>query len=233
MRKVCSLCGEAKPETEYHRDARSSDGRTGYCKACNKTRASAWYAANLKKAKTARAAAYAANPEKAKARANSRRLANPAKVKAEKAAWFAANREKLRPARRAWAAANPEKRKTMAALRYAADPAKVKAINDAWRSRNPEKAKVIAVNRRARKRGASGRHSAADIASLFSMQRGKCAHPWCRSLLTKKLHVDHILPLALGGSNDRTNLQLLCQTCNCSKGAKHPIDFAQRHGMLL
>jgi 5-methylcytosine-specific restriction endonuclease McrA len=46
-------------------------------------------------------------------------------------------------------------------------------------------------------------------------------------------HVDHILPLALGGDNRRKNIQLLCPTCNLSKGAHHPIDHAQRNGLLL
>jgi 5-methylcytosine-specific restriction endonuclease McrA len=33
-------------------------------------------------------------------------------------------------------------------------------------------------------------------------------------------HVDHIFPRARGGRNVDTNLQLLCMSCNSSKGAK-------------
>jgi len=33
-------------------------------------------------------------------------------------------------------------------------------------------------------------------------------------------HVDHIVPLALSGSNDPTNFQLLCGRCNVTKGAR-------------
>ena len=36
--------------------------------------------------------------------------------------------------------------------------------------------------------------------------------------VVKDLHIDHIVPLALDGSNDLDNLQLLCKTCNLSKG---------------
>ena len=37
-----------------------------------------------------------------------------------------------------------------------------------------------------------------------------------------KYHVDHRMPLSLGGSNYPDNLQLLCPTCNLSKSATHP-----------
>ncbi|WP_329767411.1 HNH endonuclease [Bacillus nitratireducens] len=34
------------------------------------------------------------------------------------------------------------------------------------------------------------------------------------------MHIDHIVPLQLFGSNDASNFQLLCETCNTSKGAR-------------
>jgi len=34
------------------------------------------------------------------------------------------------------------------------------------------------------------------------------------------LTIDHIVPLHHGGSNDPTNLQILCISCNSSKGAR-------------
>lgn len=46
-------------------------------------------------------------------------------------------------------------------------------------------------------------------------------------------HLDHIKPLARGGGNDPSNLQLLCPPCNLSKSAKDPIDFMQSRGYLL
>lgn len=47
------------------------------------------------------------------------------------------------------------------------------------------------------------------------------------------MHVDHIKALRRGGTNDRRNLQMLCQPCNNRKHAKDPIDYAQSLGLLL
>jgi 5-methylcytosine-specific restriction endonuclease McrA len=44
-------------------------------------------------------------------------------------------------------------------------------------------------------------------------------------LSAKKLQIDHIVPLAQGGTNDISNLQTLCAKCNREKSAKIDIRF--------
>ncbi len=104
-------------------------------------------------------------------------------------------------------------------------------MNRLWAKQNPDKLRLNAAIRRARKLGASGTHTQADVATLYVKQRGKCIA--CRVRLGDEFHVDHVVALANGGSNDRLNLQLLCPTCNLRKGAKDPIRFMQEKGFLL
>ena len=113
----------------------------------------------------------------------------------------------------------------------------VKAVEKAGRKKRYEENREIFRayyhNRRAAKRAAEGTHTAADIAQLLQSQKSRCAV--CRIKLTPKIghHVDHIMPLTKGGTNDRYNLQILCPSCNCSKNAKHPVQFMQERGFLL
>jgi 5-methylcytosine-specific restriction endonuclease McrA len=85
--------------------------------------------------------------------------------------------------------------------------------------------------RRARERGAEGTFTSAEIKTLFERQRGKCVY--CRKSIGKGYHIDHVMPLARGGSNWITNLALACGDCNRRKGATDPIEFARRIGRLL
>lgn len=60
--------------------------------------------------------------------------------------------------------------------------------------------------------------------AVISRERGKCAD--CGKDLIQELednyHFDHILPLSKGGTNDLSNLQLLCGPCNLTK-SNNPI----------
>lgn len=68
--------------------------------------------------------------------------------------------------------------------------------------------------------------------AVFYRDRGRCTA--CQRDLTGLLssqferHIDHIVPLARGGINDVTNLQLLCSACNIEKGA-NPSSTSNRY----
>lgn len=156
----------------------------------------------------------------------------------------ACNRERVAK----WTTEFPEKKKAQNHNRYWKDPdeSRAKALAYAkehrqeaslrarkWEKDNPERAAANYRSRRARKRGNGGRHTGADIEDILRLQKFRCGY--CNVSVRKKKdrHVDHIKPLIKGGTNDRRNLQVLCPTCNLSKKAKDPIDYARSLGKLV
>lgn len=247
--KKCSKCSETKSDTEFSRvSVARGGGLDSRCKACARAAAAAWRAANLERAKAANAAWRAANPERKKADSAAWYAANSDRVKAKTAAWRAANPEcakanhsawdSAHPGRRkaiydSWKTANPERIKAHNAKWRAANPEKVKARSAKWEAANPEARRIHTRNRRARRRESGGRLSKGLSAKLFMLQRGKCACG-CKQSLGDDYHMDHRMPLALGGANEDWNMQLLRAKCNLQKSAHHPVDFMQQQrGLLL
>lgn len=144
------------------------------------------------------------------------RAAHPEKVKAGIDAWRIENKTKANASSTSWAAANPEK---------------VLASSAAWKKSNKQAVHIHNQNRRALRVGNGGVLSKGLTDRLFKIQKGLCA--CCRQPLGDDYHLDHIMPLALGGTNTDNNMQLLTATCNMQKHAKHPIDYMQSKGFLL
>lgn len=99
-------------------------------------------------------------------------------------------------------------------------------IGRAYRGSHREERKAHDARRRTRQLGAEGTHTASDIRTSLSLQRGRCW--WCGRPITKGFHSDHRIPLSRGGSNGPENLVLSCPRCNLSKGTKTPQEFAGR-----
>lgn len=172
-----------------------------------------------------------ANPEKVKKAVNSWRLANQDRIKEKCSEYQAKHKDTLKISNAEYYLKNKSKAALSGALRYAANPEEHKARCALWVKENPDAAKLIQANRRARKKNAQGNLSRGLVDRLHLLQQGKCA--CCKQPLGSSFHLDHIMPLALGGSNTDDNIQLLRQRCNNQKHAKHPIDFMQSRGFLL
>lgn len=138
---------------------------------------------------------------------------HPGRAKERTAKYRAENPDKVKEADAKWRAANPD---------YSAK----------WAAAHPEAVRIRNQNSRARKRAAGGKLSKGLADKLFRLQKGKCACG-CKQNLGTDYHLDHIMPLALGGSNTDNNIQLLRAECNLQKNAKHPVDFMQIRGFLL
>lgn len=178
-----------------------------------------------------------------------RRTKNADCVECNKArawAWHLAHEESVKVRLRADYLANIDKRKAQKAESYAANREKLIAQSIAWKKANPERNRASqkknwAKNyprhvakehkRRAQKQACAGSFTPKDIVDIKRLQKSKCA--LCKCSIKSGHHIDHIMPLALGGSNFRNNIQLLCAPCNLSKGPRHPVDHANRIGLLL
>jgi hypothetical protein len=219
--KTCAKCGTKKEDSEFRKSSRSHDGVGNSCRSCLKKADEQYRANNESRVAASRAAWIAANPGKRNEYNASYYLANKEVIRARSAEWVSANPDRARAANKAW---------------YEANRDHVRAMNAAWRASNPERCRANSRtkehNRRARKRAAQGKLSAGLSGRLFTLQRGKCACG-CAQLLGDNYHMDHIMPLALGGSNTDDNIQLLRKTCNQQKHAKHPVEFMQQKGFLL
>ena len=210
--KACSSCGIKKTFGEFGVRKSTKDGLRSACKSCEIAASAAYRLAHPEKIVSGRAAYYAANADRIKATFTAYCLAHPEKVKATQSAYYASNAERIKASKSAYRAINAEK---IAAARAA----------------KPEIGRVNEGNRRARKLKAGGTLSKGLSEKLFNLQGGKC--PCCAQPLGDDYHLDHITPLALGGSNTDGNVQLLRKLCNLQKSAKHPVDFMQSRGFLL
>jgi 5-methylcytosine-specific restriction endonuclease McrA len=221
-----------------------------------------WVRNNKDRVSASGKARYEKNKEKLKAAERARRLANPEKYKAARAKSRERNRERNLKRGAAYRDAHREelarKSKEYADQRRELLRQKKREYNKRYkeilrvrrakyrqenleliRKRERESApkykaaKQASMQRyRARKQSAHGRLSKDIVPRLMALQKGKCA--CCRESLRKTgKHIDHVMPLSAGGHNTDDNVQLLCPACNCSKNARHPIDFMQSRGFLL
>lgn len=149
----------------------------------------------------------------------------------DRASYYADNQETRRATSLAWRAANLERSTATTAAWREANQAQNEATRAAYIAANPEAFRLYRHNRRAKIIAIGGKLSSGLSAKLFQLQKGKC--PCCGEHLGEGYHLDHKMPLALGGENADANMQLLRKTCNLQKHAKHPVDFMQERGFLL
>lgn len=68
------------------------------------------------------------------------------------------------------------------------------------------------------------------VKSFLAKQGGCCA---ICGTADAQWHLDHVMPLCLGGPDSVENMQVLCAPCNLRKGRKDPFEFAKSMGRLF
>ena len=97
-----------------------------------------------------------------------------------------------------------------------------------YRKANPEKVREWRHHRQSKKYSRLPRGS---VKKIYDYQKGKCAV--CKRKVGSDYHIDHILPLAKGGTHEKHNIQILCPSCNVRKSDKDPVEYMQAKGMLI
>lgn len=166
-----------------------------------------------------------------------------------------ARRPDRKEKKRQWWARVGEARNEKVRRRYAADPT-VKDRQSRWRQANPDRSRAYAkrwrdnnpdavrrnnrigeATRRAREQGAAvgdRRAYRAYVAWAKTSPSIRCY--WCKVGTKpgrKTRHIDHIIPLAKGGADSVANLCVACPTCNLTKSAKMPVEFAGQSELSL
>jgi 5-methylcytosine-specific restriction endonuclease McrA len=130
--------------------------------------------------------------------------------------YYIAHREQEKASDHAWQAAHSEQRREYRQRYYVTHYTERSTYDRWWRATHRENCRASWHRYHARKIGNGGTYSAAEWYALCDLWGNKCLY--CGA--TKRLTVDHIVPIKLGGPNIITNLQLLCRSCNSRKGTK-------------
>ena len=67
---------------------------------------------------------------------------------------------------------------------------------------------------------------------LMRRQDNTCAYCGYRRIAAS-LDIDHMIPVVKGGSNDESNLQVICRSCNQRKGDQTDQEFRARYARLV
>jgi hypothetical protein len=248
--RECNKCHISKPLKEFHISPHQSEGRRTVCAACIR----AWNRAHVRKPAEQRAAEKAARDKTDRIAGmrvcNKCNISKPltdyhrhphckdgrkGTCKACVSGWGnnyrEVNAETLRVKKKAYTQTESGKEAERRGWRkYRAKPENRKAHNERVGVRAKVRRRVDPVFRQkkmdlARKHYVKRYGPRVALEALFDSQLGRCANPHCQRSLKAGCHVDHIMPVALGGDEDLRNLQFLCPDCNFRKNKLHPDEW--------
>jgi len=138
--------------------------------------------------------------------------------------YAAAHREQEKARSKKWRDEHLDEVKACKRRLYLKNKESIKAKARAHYARNKEAYREYSINYKAKRRANGGRLSRGHIVALVTKQDRKCA-ACARDLSVSGYHLDHIVPLAKGGTHCDENVQLLCPECNQRKHTRSFDEF--------
>ena len=149
----------------------------------------------------------------------------------EMRSYYASNSDSVKNSVNLWVSKNKDKHSTYVQKWALENAERKKSSNSLWKKNRKDLVNASIQKRRAAKKNQLGIVSCDIVEKLMGLQKCSCIN--CNKDLRLGYHIDHMMPLSLGGIHSDENLQLLCPTCNIKKHNKDPIAWANENGRLL
>ena len=133
---------------------------------------------------------------------------NPERAKAQTIRAYVSKQDEVRERSRVWAASNADRRRE---------------ISKKWADSHKDEMALYRLSVRARRSGCIDDLTLDELKSIRAEQTEcrYCGRP-------DKLSFDHVISLAKGGPNTKTNIQILCLPCNSAKSVTDEAEFLAR-----
>lgn len=203
--KHCKKCGKDKAFESFYPD-RSKNCRTGlasYCKECDRILSQEFRRTHPPKKRI--------------------RVRNPEAQRRAGKKYGQTHKEKLRAKWKARAIKNHDRILEQVRARRAKNREHWNEVVRKWRA--TEKGQLSTRETLHKRRQASGVLTQEDIERQYQAQKGICYY--CRKQLRRKYDVEHVVPIARGGSNDPSNIVIACESCNARKHDKMPHEWPE------
>ena len=203
--KSCTKCGILKSVSGYHRNKRTYDGIQPICKDCIN--------------------AY-----------SRQRIANftdeERTIKRDRdVMWHKMHPASVREHRMTYYYGDLDRQKIRSKVYRDNNGEKVRIIAKRWSEANPARRSEYGSRRRARYVEAYVEDVTPYISQLTEIQKNKCIY-CVKSFDVVRFTIDHIIPLSRGGKHAKENVQLVCGSCNSSKGNKTHEEYVRYLGVV-
>lgn len=205
--KTCSKCGQVTPLENFRINRAAKDGRQSACKPCQRK-------------------VYEARAEHYKAKSRAYRAEHIDEIRQQQREYSARNAEKKRETARRWYRDNPDRAKQLRRATYSRDRLHWIAKTKEWKQANRERANRSdnqSIHRRRARMRVNGVFDIRPI-EIARLYRQACAYCGSR----ESIQLDHVIPIARGGTHSIGNLISACSSCNASKGSLTITEWRKR-----
>lgn len=248
--KKCSKCGTNRPSSDFGPSKKTKSGLRSECNPCRlKYREArreelaaksrdyyaanaermrevnrAWLAANRERKREMDRVWYALNRERQAAKKRARYWADPKSNNAASKAWREANPEKAKASARRYRTENRDARRAADRAYYLANAEQIQENARRWKAANADRTRELSRLQARRRRMRRMGLPTFDVIDkdLRRLLAGPCMVPGCTST---DIQIDHVVPIARGGSHGIGNLQPLCGSHNRAKHSRTWMEF--------